>query len=125
LLRKLVGTIRRSHQRADSADHPQNAGNIALIEDVDGCAGAHQVGDDVGLEVRERQHQVGLEREDFWDIGGDEGRDPRLLAAHPWRPHRIAGDADDAILLAEQIQGLDGFFGKTDDSAWRELAHNE
>ena len=73
----------------------------------------------------ECQHQVGLEREDLWDIGGDERGHPRLFPAHLRRPHRIAGDADDAILLAEQIQRFDGFFGKADDSAGRELAHDE
>jgi hypothetical protein len=39
------------------------------------------------------------------------------------RPHRIAGDADDSILLAELIQRLYGLFGKADDPAGRELAH--
>jgi len=39
------------------------------------------------------------------------------------RPHRVAGNADDPVLLAEQIQGLDGFLGETDDPAGRELAH--
>ncbi len=125
MLRQPVGAFSGIDQRAEGADHRQNAGNVALVEDVDGDAGAHQVGDDVGLQVRERQHQVGLEREDLWDIGGDERGYPRFLAAHPRRPHRITGDADDAILLAEQIQRLDGFFGETDNSAGRELAHGE
>ena len=125
MLRQLVGALSGIDQRAEGADHRQNAGNVALVEDVDGDAGAHQIGNDVRLQVRERQHQVGLERENFRNVGGDECGHPRLLAAHPRRPHRIAGDADDAILLAEQIQRLDGFFGEADDSAGRELAHGE
>src|SRR6202011_5734263 len=32
----------------------------------------------------------------------------------------IAGDADDAVLLAKQIQRFDSFFGEADDSARRE-----
>ena len=40
---------------------------------------ADQLGDDVGLQIGERQHQIGLEREDLRHVGGDEGRDARLL----------------------------------------------
>ena len=65
----------------------------------------------------------GSQREDLRNVRRDEGRHPRLLAPDPRRPHRIAGDADDAVLLAEQIQRLDGLFGETDDPAGRELAH--
>jgi hypothetical protein len=31
------------------------------------------------------------------------------------RTHAITGDADDAVLLAEQIEGFDGFLGEADD----------
>ena len=82
-----------------------------------------QIGDDVGLQVGEGQHEIRLERENLRDVRGDEGGNPRLLAADLRRPHRIAGDADDAVLLAEQIQRLHGLFGETDDPAGRELAH--
>ena len=119
----MIGTLRRADDRAERADHRKNSGNVALIEDVDGDACAHQIGDDVGLQVGEGEHQIGLKREDLWDVRRDEGGDPRLLAADLWRPHGIAGDADDAILLAEQIQRLHGLFGKADDPAGRELAH--
>ena len=49
--------------------------------------------------------------------------DTRGFSRLTWRPHRVTGDADDPVLLAEQIQRLDGFFGETDDPAGRELAH--
>ena len=39
-------------------------------------------------------------REDLVDIRRGEGADARLLAASPWRAHDIAGDPDDAVLLA-------------------------
>ena len=81
---------------------------------------ADQLRDDVGLQVGERQHQVGLEREDLRHVGGDERRHPRLLAPHLRRPHRIAGHADDAAVLAEEIERLHGFFGQADDSLGRE-----
>ena len=122
---ELVGALCRIDQCADGSDHRQNAGDVALVEDVDGDAGANQIGDDIGLQVGEGQHQVRLQRQDLWNIGRDKRRYPRLLAPNPWRSHRVAGDADDAVLFAEQIQRLDGFLGETHDSARRELAHDE
>lgn len=38
-------------------------------------------------------------------------------------PHRIAGNANDPVLFAEQIEGLDRFFGQANDAAGRKLAH--
>ena len=125
LARELLGALGGADHRAERADHRENAGDVALVEDVDGDAGADQIGDDVGLQVGEGQHEIGLERQNLRNVRGDEGGDPRLLAAHLRRPHRIAGDADDAVLLAEQIQRLDGLFGQADDPAGRELAHGD
>ena len=93
-----------------------------MIEGMHRDVAADQLGDDVGLQVGEGEHEVGLEREDLLEVGGDEGRDPRLLLAHPRRPHRIARYADDAALLAEEIERLHGLFGEADDALGRE--HN-
>ena len=120
---QLIGALRRADDGAERADHRENARDIALVEDVDGDARAHQIGDDIRLQVGEGQHEIGLQRENFRDVRGDEGGNPRLLAADLRRPHRIAGDADDAVLLAEQIQRLDGLFGQANDPAGWELAH--
>jgi len=38
------------------------------------------------------------------------------------RAHRIAGDADDAVLLAEQVQRFDGLFRQANDACRRELS---
>src|SRR6516164_4787008 len=43
------------------------------------------------------------------------GRNPRLVAARLGRTHAMPGDADDAVLLAEQIKGFDSLVGKADD----------
>ena len=56
---------------------------------------------DVGLDIGEADREVGLEREDPVDLRAGESRDLRLLAPGARRPHREAGDADDALLLAE------------------------
>ena len=121
----MLGTVGRTDQCAERADHRQNSRDVALVEDVDGDAGTDEISDDIGLQVGEGEHQIRLQRQDLWNVGGDEGRYPRLLAADLWRPHRIAGDTDDAILLAEQIERLHGLFGEADDPAGRELAHRK
>ena len=121
----MIGALGRADDGAERADHRKDARDVALVEDVDGDARAHQIGDDAGLQVGEGQHQIGLERQNFRDVRGDEGGNPRLLAADLRRPHRIAGDADDAVLLAEQVQRLDGLFGEANDPAGWELAHGD
>ena len=98
---------------------------IDLNADVGESFGAYTIGDDAGLQVGESQHEIGLERQNLRNVRGNEGGNPRLLAADLRRPHRIAGDADDAVLLAEQIQRLDGLFGEANDPAGRELAHGD
>ena len=86
-------------------------------------ARAHQLSRDVGLKIGEGEHEVRRERQDLRDVGGDEGGNPFLLAPDLRRPHRIAGDADDAVLLAEQVQGLHSFLGEADNAAGREVLH--
>src|SRR6185312_5057567 len=100
-----------------------DARDVTLVEDMDADARADEFSDDVGLQIGEGEHEVGLERHDFRDVRRNERRHPRLLAPDPRRSDGIAGDADDPVLLAQQIQRLNGFFGETDDSAGRELAH--
>jgi len=57
-------------------------------------------------------------RKAFTFRAGDGGHS-RLFSASLRRTHDIAGDADDAVLLAEQVEGLDGLFGEADNSARR------
>ena len=121
---ELIGAIGRTDQRAEGADHRQDAGDVALVEDMDRDAGANEIGNDLSLQIREGQNEVRLQRQDFRNVGRDERRHPRLLAPDPRRPHRIAGDADDAVLLAQEVQRLDGFLGEADDAAGREVAHD-
>src|SRR4029077_16645455 len=113
----LIGTLRGPDDGAKRADHREDAGDVALVEDVDGDARADQIGNDVRLQIGEIEHEIGLERQNLRNVRGYEGGNPWLLAADLRRPHRIAGDPDDAVLLAEQIQGLDGLFGEANDPA--------
>ena len=57
----------------------------------------------------------GFERLDLFVARVQERRDLRLLARLR-RTHGVAGDADDTIALAEQIERLGGLFGQADDS---------
>jgi hypothetical protein len=124
LRRQLLCAFAGVHHRAERADHRQNAGDVALVEHMNGDAGARQLCGDLGLQIGEAQHKVRIECEDLRHIGRDERGHPRLFAPHLRRPHRIAGNADDAILFAEQIQRLHGLFREADDPAWREVAHD-
>ncbi len=98
-----VGPLAGSDDRAQHPDHVEDASDGSLIEGVDGDATADQLGDDVGLQIGERQNQIRFKRQDLGDIGRGEGADPRLFATRLRRAHDIAGDPDDAVLLAEQI----------------------
>ena len=86
---------------------------------MDRDAAPDQLGDDVGLQVGEGQDQVGLERQDLVDVRGNERGDPRLFPAHAGRPHRVTRYADDAAILAEEIERLHGLFGQADDALGR------
>ena len=84
---------------------------------------AEQFGRDLGLQVREGEHEVGGEREDLGDIGRGEGRDARLFLAHTRRADGIARHADDAVLFAQQVECFYRFLGQTDNALWRKPAH--
>ena len=101
---------------AEHADHAQDLRDAAVIEEVHLDARARELGRDVGLQVREAEHEVRLEREDAVDLRAGECRHLRLLAPRPRRPHGEAGDADDARVLAEQVQRLRRLLGQADDA---------
>ena len=44
--RELLGPLGRADQRAERADHRQDAGDVALVEGMDGDAGADELGGD-------------------------------------------------------------------------------
>jgi hypothetical protein len=79
---------------------------------VDVKPAADQISDDVSLEAGECQDEVGLLGQDLVDICQGEGAYARLLAVSLWRAHDIAGDPDEPVLLAKQVQCLDRFFGE-------------
>ena len=80
---------------------------------------ANEIGGNVGLQIGERQDQIGLQGEDLVDVRRREGAHARFLPASLRRAHNIAGDANDAVLLAQQVQRLDGLFREADNSARR------
>jgi hypothetical protein len=90
-VRQRVGGIAAIDQRPEGADHREDAGHVALVEQMDGEAGAGKVLDDSGLEIGGSKDQAG----DLRRVGRGERRDPRLLAPDPRRPNGIARDPDD------------------------------
>ena len=51
--RQRIGLRRRADQRAERADHVEDAGDVALVEGMHRDAAADQFGGDVGLQVGE------------------------------------------------------------------------
>jgi hypothetical protein len=58
----------------------------------------------------------------LFDVAAGEGEDLGFFLARLGRPHGIAADAGDAVLLAEGVEHLDGFGGQADD-ALRQAGH--
>jgi len=113
---KLLGPLARAHHCPEQADHIEDPGDGTLVEGVHLDPAANEIGDDVRLEVGERQNQIRLQREDLVDVRRRKSAHARLLATSLWRAHDVTGDADDAVLLAEQVERLDRLFGEADNS---------
>ena len=90
---------------------------------MNGHTGADEIGNDLCLQIGEGQHEIRLEFQDFRDVGRYKRGNARLLAPDLRWPDGIAGDPDDAVLFAKQIQGLDRLFRETHDPAGREVTH--
>ena len=118
LRRERVALLGHADDAGEHADHLQDLGDAALVEGEDRVAALDEVVGDVGLQIGEREDQIRLERLDLLVAGVQERRDLRLLTRLR-RTHGVAGDADDTIALAEEVQRLGGFFGEADD-AFRE-----
>ena len=87
-----------------------------MIEHVHLQTGAHELRRDIGLQVGETQHEVGLESDDALDLRAGECGDSRLLFTGAWRTHGEAGDTDDAPVLTEEIERLRCLLGQADDA---------
>jgi hypothetical protein len=118
----VLGLLAAADECAEGADHSEDARYIALVENVNGKSCAREVSSDRCLKVREGENQIGLQRDDLRDVGRGEGQD-LVSRADLGRPNGISGDADDAVLLAEEIEGLDRFFRMANETARRISAH--
>ena len=99
----------------EHANHLQDLGDAALVEGEDRVAALDEVVGDVGLEIGEREDQIRFERLDLFVARVQERRDLRLLTRLR-RADGVAGDADDTIAFAEEIERFGGFFGEADDA---------
>ena len=111
-----LGAIARLHQAGHQPQRGEDLGHAALVGDEHVEAGTDQLVGQRGLHVGEADDEVGLQRHDLVDLAVEEGRHARLLVARAARANGVAGDADDAVLLAEQVQPLGGFFCEADDA---------
>ena len=104
-------------------DHVEDFLHRALVEDQHVQAALGQIARDVGLQVGEADDQVGLQLQDFFLLCTQKRRDARLLLPRARRPHGVARDADDAPLLAEEVQRLGAFLGQADDALGKTRRH--
>jgi hypothetical protein len=97
-------------QAAEHRDHLQDLADAALVEDDDVHAAANELGAQVRLQVREREDEIRLELLDLVELRVDEcghfRLEPRL-----GRPDSVAGNADNAIALAEEVERFSRLFG--------------
>jgi hypothetical protein len=87
-----------------------------------GDAGLDQLARDVGLQVGKAEDEVRPDGEDLVQVAAGEGEDLGLFLACAGWTHGVAADADDAMLLAEGVEDLDGFRRQADD-ALRQAGH--
>ena len=111
-----LGPVRGAHHPGNQTQRVEDLGDAPLVGDQHIQAGADQFVGKCRLHVREADHQIRLQRHDAVDLAVEEGAHPRLGASRLRRAHGVAADAHDAVLLAEQVQPLGGFFGKADDA---------
>ena len=87
-----------------------------MVADPDFDASLDQGLSDVGLDVREADGEVRLQRDDVFHLRAQESGDLGLFAARPRRPHRKPGNADDPCILAERVQHLGRLLSQADDT---------
>src|SRR6266852_1311582 len=122
-LRDLVADVQDQRARAalqtqESAhrqDGVQDLGHRALIGAEDGHARPNQFRADLGLEVRERQHEIGLESQDPVGAKGGEAADLGLVPSLGGAVGR-AGHADHPRPRSERVAGLDVVGAQADDA---------
>src|SRR5262249_26230314 len=102
-------------QTAKHRDHLQDFGHAALVEDDDVHAPPRQLRAEVGLKIGKRENEVRFQRLDFVELRVDERGYFRLEPGFRWA-NGIAGNADDPIALAEQVERLCRLFGQADDA---------
>ena len=119
LSRQEVGALGQADHGAEHADHLEDFADAALVEGVNRNAALNEGCSDIGLEIGESEDEIGLEGENFRNVGGCESRDARLLAPRLGRAHDIAGNPHDPSLFAEKVQRLDRLFGQADDALRR------
>jgi len=109
--RERVRLLGQPHQRAGEADRLQDLRHAALVEEVDRHAALAELPADVGLEVREAEHQVRPQLEDPLEVRVEERAHPRLPACLGWT-HDEAGDSHHPVPRADQVERLDRLLGQ-------------
>src|SRR5262249_26218970 len=107
----------------ESTDHPQDVFDAAVVEHVHFDSATDELGGDVGLKIREAEHEIRAQLENAIDFGTRECRDLRLFLASPRWAYGEPGNTDDAPVLTEQVKRFRRLLGETDDSLREAASH--
>jgi len=98
----------------------RTGGAGSLIKGMDVEPPANEIGNDICWRSENVRTRSGFRARILSMLAEVKAPHARLLAAGLRWAHDVTGDAGNAVLLAEQVQRLDGFFGEADNSARRE-----
>jgi hypothetical protein len=122
LRRERLGLCRRADHRAEPADVAEDAVDAAVVADPHLDPGLDQLARNIGLDVGKANRQVRLQLQDLADLRAGERRHLGLFLARLRWTHGEAGNADDAVLLAERVQHLGRLLGHAHDAPRIKLA---
>ena len=94
-------------------------GQRALVEDMD-VTPSRISAPDIGLEVGKVQKRSGSSSR-ILGISAEMNAETRGFSRRTRGGRTAARNADNTVLFAEKVQGLDGLLGQTDDAAGREV----
>ena len=108
----------RVDDQADLQDHVQDLRQGALVEDQHLLVRGDELRGQLRLDVREADHEIGLQRTDLVHAPTDEGADDGLGLPRLRRSQRVGADAHEPVRRAQRIEDLGRLLGEADDPLW-------
>ena len=103
---EVAGVLGLTHHLAQGADHVVDAGQCAVVKTQGLHTSRLDLIEQLALNVRVADDQIGRHRQDLVQLAGLEATDLGLAFAGLWRVDREAGDADQTVLHAQSIKDV-------------------